>query len=145
MPEKKSDSAKNQLVIPPGAADDPKAFELVRAWVAQGDLHVSLQMGGWDDPTAWGVVLADLVRHVARFYEEQKHLRPEQTIARVRDAMDAELDGEDGGVAGWRPGAMKERRFAPDRLTNCRPFTSPSASVQDDTFIGKSTPASGGC
>lgn len=95
MPEKTNDSAKNQLVIPPGAADDPKAFELVRAWVAQGDLYVSLQMGGWDDPTAWGVVLADLVRHVARFYEEQKHLRPEQTIARVRDAMDAELDGEE--------------------------------------------------
>jgi hypothetical protein len=88
-------AVKNQLAIPPAAADDPKAFELVRAWVAQGDLHVSLQMGGWDDPTAWGVVLADLVRHVARFYAEQKHLQPEQTIGRVRDAMDRELDGEE--------------------------------------------------
>ena len=99
MPQKsesvKSNGAKNQLTIPPAAADDPKAFELVRAWVAQGDLHVSLQMGGWDDPTAWGVVLADLVRHVARFYAEQKHLPPEQTITRVRGAMDAELDGEE--------------------------------------------------
>jgi Domain of unknown function (DUF5076) len=91
----KRESAKNQLMIPPGAANDPKAFELVRAWVAQGDLHVSLQMGGWDDPTAWGVVLADLVRHVARFYAEQKQLPPEETIQRVRDAMDAELDGEE--------------------------------------------------
>jgi hypothetical protein len=99
MPDKreteKSDSTKNQLVIPPAAANDPKAFELVRAWVAQGELHVSLQMGGWDDPSAWGVVLADLVRHVARFYEEQKQLQPEQTIVRVRDAMDGELDGEE--------------------------------------------------
>jgi hypothetical protein len=84
MPEKKNDTAKNQLAIPPGAADDPKAFELVRAWVAQGDLHVSLQMGGWDDPTAWGVVLA------------------EQTIARVRDAMDAELEGEEESPDGGR-------------------------------------------
>ena len=91
----KRESGNNQLVIPPAAARDPKAFELVRAWVAQGELHVSMQMGGWDDPTAWGVVLADLVRHVARFYAEQKQLRPEQTIARVRDAMDAELDGEE--------------------------------------------------
>lgn len=86
---------KNQLAIPPGAAADPKAFELVRAWVAQGDLHVSLQMGGWDDPTAWGVVLADLVRHVAHFYQEQKRLNPEKTVERVRDAMNAELDGEE--------------------------------------------------
>lgn len=88
-------AAKNQLEIPREAASDPKAFELVRAWVAEGDLHVSLQMGGWDDPTAWGVVLADLVRHVARFYAEQKRLDPEKTMARVRDAMDAELDQED--------------------------------------------------
>jgi hypothetical protein len=99
MPQKsestKSAAGKNQLVIPPAAASDPKAFELVRAWVAQGDLHVSLQMGGWDDPTAWGIVLADLMRHVARFYAEQKHLQPEQTMRRVRDAMDRELDGEE--------------------------------------------------
>src|ERR1700759_918405 len=108
MAEKKSDSAKNQLAIPPGAAEDAKAFELVRAWVAQGELHVSLQMGGWDDPTAWGVVLADLVRHVARFYDEQKHLRPEQTIARVRDAMDAELDGvEDASEGGAGQGRLR--------------------------------------
>lgn len=104
MPEKsqsvKSESSKNQLEIPDGVSSDPKAFELVRAWVAQGDLHVSLEMGGWDDPTAWGVVLADLVRHVARFYAEQKRLNPEQTIGRVRDAMDAELDGEDAAPDG---------------------------------------------
>lgn len=91
-PSEKSAAMKNQLEIPRGVAGDAKAFELVRAWVAEGDLHVSLQMGGWDDPTAWGVVLADLLRHVARFYAEQKRLNPEQTIARVRDAMDAELE-----------------------------------------------------
>ncbi len=96
----KSESVKNQLAIPPGAAGDPKAFELVRAWVAQGDLHVSLQMGGWDDPTAWGVVLADLVRHVARFYADHKRMNPEQTIERVRGALDAELDGEEESPEG---------------------------------------------
>jgi Domain of unknown function (DUF5076) len=83
---------KNELAVPDGVKDDPKAFELVRAWVAEGDLHVSLQMGGWDDPAAWGTVLADLARHVARFYEENKGLDPEQTMERVRDAMDAELE-----------------------------------------------------
>ena len=96
----KSGVMKNQLEIPRGVGADPKAFELVRAWVADGDLHVSLQMGGWDDPTAWGVVIADLVRHVARFYAEQKGLNPEETMARVRAAMGAELDGEDDGPAG---------------------------------------------
>lgn len=91
----KHDPAQNALRIPAAAERDPKAFELVRAWVAEGDLHVSLQMGGWDDPTAWGVVLADLVRHVARFYAEQKRMNPEQTMARVRAAMESELDEEE--------------------------------------------------
>lgn len=85
---------KNELEIPDGVVGDAKAFELVRAWVADGELHVSLQMGGWDDPAAWGTVLADLARHVARFYEAQKRLDPEETMERVRSAMDAELDGD---------------------------------------------------
>ena len=83
---------KNELAVPDGVKGDPKAFELVRAWVAEGELHVSLQMGDWDDPAAWGTVLADLARHVARFYEEKKGLGPEETMERVRDAMDAELE-----------------------------------------------------
>ena len=41
----------------------------------------------------WDTVLAGLVRHMARFYEDKKRLDPEQTMERVRDAMDAELDG----------------------------------------------------
>jgi hypothetical protein len=93
-PAMKSSSVKNQLEIPAGVAGDPKAFELVRAWVAEGELHVSLQMGGWDDPAAWGTVLADMARHVARFYEEKKGLDLEETMERVREAMDAELEGE---------------------------------------------------
>jgi hypothetical protein len=40
-------------------------------------------------------VLADLVRHVARFYAEQKKLNPEQTMARVRATMESELDQEE--------------------------------------------------
>lgn len=91
----RTDAARNSLRVPPGAMEDPKAFELVRAWVARGELHVSLQMGGWDDPTAWGVVLADLVRHVARFYAEQKKLDPIQTMLRVRATLESELDEDE--------------------------------------------------
>ena len=79
MPEKsestKKDSRKNQLTIPPAAANDPKAFELVRAWVAQGDLHVSLQMGGWDDPTAWGERLTKFMDAASKAYAERKRGR----------------------------------------------------------------------
>lgn len=95
-------SEKNQLAIPPPAKADPKSFELIRAWVAGGDLHVSLEMGGWDDPTAWGVVLADVLKHVANFYQQRKGLAPEETAARVKAAFDAEVasptDDAEGGT-----------------------------------------------
>ncbi len=95
-------SERNQLAIPPLAKSDAKSFELIRAWVAQGDLHVSLELGGWEDPVAWGVVLADVLRHVANFYQQKKGLDPEETAARVKAAFDAELesptDEPEGGL-----------------------------------------------
>jgi hypothetical protein len=32
----------NELLIPPGAEEDPKAMEVIRVWVAKGGQHVSL-------------------------------------------------------------------------------------------------------
>jgi hypothetical protein len=89
---------KNQLAIPPGAKTDPKSFELIRAWVAGGDLHVSLEMGGWDDPEAWGVVLADVARHVANFFKHKKGFNPAETTARLVEAFEAELDASGGAL-----------------------------------------------
>lgn len=87
---------KNQLAIPSGAKADPKSFELIRAWVADGELLVSLEMGGWDDPEAWGVVLADVARHVAHFFHQKKNLHPAETMSRLVEAFEAELDGAGG-------------------------------------------------
>jgi hypothetical protein len=33
-------------------------------------MHVALAIGGWKDPGAWGIALADLTRHIARAYRE---------------------------------------------------------------------------
>ncbi len=93
-------SEKNQLAIPPQARADAKSFELIRAWVAGGDLHVSLEMGGWDDPSAWGVVLADVLRHVANFYQQRKGLALQETAARIQAAFEAELAGPSAEAEG---------------------------------------------
>ena len=49
---------------PPAAAKDKASFELLRVWVAEQGQHVSLRSGAWEDPFAWGIVLADLARHI---------------------------------------------------------------------------------
>jgi hypothetical protein len=48
---------------PPAASRDKASFELLRVWVAEQGQHVSLRSGAWEDPFAWGIVLADLARH----------------------------------------------------------------------------------
>jgi hypothetical protein len=45
----------HELPIPPAAADDADARELVRVWAASGAQHVTIATGVWEDPAAWGL------------------------------------------------------------------------------------------
>jgi hypothetical protein len=60
---------KQELPIPELALGDDNARELVRVWAAHGAQHVSLATGLWKDPAAWGIMLVDLARHVAKAYQ----------------------------------------------------------------------------
>ncbi|HWZ97000.1 MAG TPA: DUF5076 domain-containing protein [Candidatus Dormibacteraeota bacterium] len=84
--------ATNQLAIPEEALRDEKSFELARVWVANKGQHVSLRIGTWEDPSAWGIVLADLARHVANGYKQDMNLDPIETVARIKKLFLAELD-----------------------------------------------------
>jgi uncharacterized protein DUF5076 len=84
--------ASNQLSIPDAALKDDKSFEVARVWVAQKAEHVSLLIGTWNDPVAWGIVLADLARHVAIGYEQDQGLDCAETLRRITSALLAELE-----------------------------------------------------
>jgi hypothetical protein len=55
-------STVKQLEIPPAATRDKAGFEVLRVWIAEKGQHVSIRSGAWEDPFAWGIVLADLAR-----------------------------------------------------------------------------------
>jgi hypothetical protein len=78
------------LHIPP-AALERGGVEILRAVVVDGALHVSLQPA-FDDPQAWGMLLADVARHVSRIYESEGKAPEARTLERVRMMFDAELD-----------------------------------------------------
>jgi hypothetical protein len=61
-------SRHSELKIPDAAKADPQAREILRIWLAGGGQHVSFKTGVWDDPAAWGLMPADLARHVANSY-----------------------------------------------------------------------------
>ena len=68
------------LKAPPTALDKG-GTEVLRAAIVEGGLHVSLRRA-FDDPEAWGMVIADLTRHVARIYRTEENIPEERTIER---------------------------------------------------------------
>lgn len=94
--------AHDQLPIPPLAEQDAGARELLRVWAAGGKQHVSLAAGLWRDPAAWGVVLADLSRHLARAHAQTAQMPEREVLERIREALEAEwgypTDEPNGGL-----------------------------------------------
>jgi Domain of unknown function (DUF5076) len=81
----------DQLAIPQAAGTDAAAFELLRVWVANNQQHVSLRTSVWEDPAAWGIMLADLARHVAESYRQEEGRDVATTLERIKAGIDAEL------------------------------------------------------
>ncbi|HWX23200.1 MAG TPA: DUF5076 domain-containing protein [Candidatus Binatia bacterium] len=85
-------SKKDECIIPEEALTDPNSRELLRAWVANEALHVSLFIPDeWEDPGHWGVALADVTRHLADAYHKSQGVDPKQTIRRIQEMIAAEL------------------------------------------------------
>ena len=90
------------LRVPPGAETDPQAQELIRAWVAHGGLHCSLNVGAWskDEAICWGVLLSDVARHVADALRAQKRIDEQETIEKIRTVFNDELDSPTAEATG---------------------------------------------
>jgi len=83
----------NQLRVPDTAAGDKSAFELLRVWIADQSQQVSLRGGVWEDPAAWGVMLADLARSIVLIHqEEDEDLDPDDFLSKLLEGFDAEID-----------------------------------------------------
>lgn len=86
-----------ELVIPPPAQNDPRSIEMIRAWIAEKELHCTINIGLYrdngnrDEANAWGIILADVVRHVANAMEERYGENTEETIIKVVRSFANEL------------------------------------------------------
>ncbi len=83
-----------ELPIPPAARSDKNAREMIRAWVADNDLHCSLEIGCWgdDELMAWGILLTDVVRHVSDAMNKDKGWDRAEIVRAIRKVFNAELD-----------------------------------------------------
>jgi hypothetical protein len=78
------------LHVPPTVLEQG-GVEVLRAVIVENALHVSLRRA-FDDPEAWGMMISDIARHVARVYFTEDNIQEEQTLERIRNIFNAEMD-----------------------------------------------------
>ena len=95
------------LPIPEEAERDPQSVEMVRSWIADGDLFVVLNIGFWYEPErgidereAWGMLMADMVRHIANAHEEEYGHDRRETLRVIRESFEREIAKEESTHSG---------------------------------------------
>ena len=82
----------NTLPIPPAAEINSESTEVLRPWkVPEAGQQVILRHDAWDDPAAWGLMLADIARHVARAHGQEGE-DEEEVFQRILAAFRAEIE-----------------------------------------------------
>jgi Domain of unknown function (DUF5076) len=77
------------LSIPPGARKNG-GTEVLRAGIAEQNLTMSIRRA-FDDPAAWGVLLATAGRQVARIYAADLGLAEEEVRAKILVSFENEM------------------------------------------------------
>ena len=87
----------NEQMIPEAALRDENAVEMLRVWIAEKRMHCSMRVGMYQktmnipETRAWGVILADVARHLAGALESGYSADKAETIAGIRDNFLREL------------------------------------------------------
>jgi hypothetical protein len=90
----------DQLRVPEPARTDAKSFELLRVWIAHQDQHISLRVGVWKEPEAWGMMLADLARHIAAAFEQSESRDATEVLAQIKAGFETEIQSPTDEVHG---------------------------------------------
>ncbi|WP_081767115.1 DUF5076 domain-containing protein [Hylemonella gracilis] len=85
------------LTIPQAAQRDQNSVQMLSAWIAERGLHCTLNIGffesaGHTEAKAWGILLADLVRHIGNAVAVERGTPADETVTAVFTAIQSELD-----------------------------------------------------
>ena len=86
-----------EATIPPAALRDSDSREMLRAWIAENGLHCTVHVGMWEEAGSsreehsWGILLADVIRHISSAMSERYGDPPERTRETIARALLEEL------------------------------------------------------
>jgi len=85
-----------ELAAPPDAERVADAAEVLRAWIINQGLQVSLAPGsfggGENEIIVWSILLTDITRHIAAALHKSEGLDPKETITKIKAHFNLELD-----------------------------------------------------
>ena len=93
------------LVIPPAAQRDESSIQMLSAWIAEKGQHCTINIGHWqnnghDEAHAWGIFLADTIRHVANALQDQYGKSAPDSISAILESLHNELSDPTSAVQG---------------------------------------------
>lgn len=74
----------------PPISREQGSFEILRVW---GGVNLPQQYvlnTTWDDPGAWGLLLADIARHVAKAYSSSSNTTEQEVLLGIKQLFDSE-------------------------------------------------------
>src|SRR4051812_17044920 len=94
-----------QLEIPVDDYRKSDFMEMIRAWIADEGLHCTIRVGikGKEETIFWGILLADLTKHIGAALEKDAGYDKAEAIREIRTQMNAELDSPSDETFGYFP------------------------------------------
>ncbi|MDX2289637.1 MAG: DUF5076 domain-containing protein [Hyphomicrobiaceae bacterium] len=90
-----------ELELPEGVLSADKAMEVLRAWVADGALHVVFDPETFrDDASEWGRLLSDVVHHIAHAVELDGQMSRSDALKIIERAFSENLHTNQLGMSG---------------------------------------------
>ncbi|MGH1417600.1 MAG: DUF5076 domain-containing protein [Hyphomicrobiaceae bacterium] len=82
-----------ELDLPDGIREADQAIEVIRAWIADGQLNVIFDPETFKhDASEWGRLLSDIAHHVSHAVELDGQMSRHEAIAAIREAFDTGAD-----------------------------------------------------
>lgn len=90
-----------ELELPDGIGEADQAIELIRAWIADGSLMVSLNADAFGDRVGdWGRLLAEIGHHVAKAAVLEGHMEPHEALKALSDGFDHNIRQQQPTISG---------------------------------------------
>lgn len=90
-----------ELDMPDGISDAKQAVEIMRTWIADGSMMLSLNSEAFGDRAIdWGRVLGEIAHHIARSAKLNGHMNEHEALQAVRNGFDAALQSAQPTMSG---------------------------------------------